>query len=100
MAELTNLETKLGEVIGLAMAGKNPWGKPSGGSAGGGDDGSGDPEPEADKPGKSGGPKNPWLPPGASPTNAGRRSAMRRPSSPVGRTASVTRNRAKTATNS
>lgn len=57
---------QFGERIGLAMAGKNPWG---GGDKGGGDppeDGGGD-EPAA---GKGDGPRNPWLPGGG-----GRRSA-------------------------
>lgn len=55
--------------IGLAMAGKNPWGGSSGGSS---DDGDGSDRPEGDKgAGKGGdrgnkpsGPRNPWLPQG------------------------------------
>ena len=50
--------------IGLAMAGrKSPWGSKSDGSGGkesGADDGG------SDKPGKSGGPRNPWVPGGGS----------------------------------
>ena len=61
---------QFGERIGLAMAGKNPWGGgDKGGGDGGGDppdDGAGD-EPAA---GKGDGPRNPWLPGGG-----GRRSA-------------------------
>ncbi|RZV33914.1 MAG: protease modulator HflK [Sphingomonadaceae bacterium] len=59
--------------IGLAMAGKSPWGGSSGnegnGSGGGdsGDDGGSDD--------KSGGPRNPWLPPGAGGKDRSRRSA-------------------------
>jgi modulator of FtsH protease HflK len=62
-----------GRTIALAMAGKNPWGKsPEGGS----DGGDGGEEPRADKPAKSGGPKNPWLPPGSGSAGKGpRRSA-------------------------
>ena len=45
----------------LAMAGKSPWGgKGSGGSGGDSDGGGGD----DGSPGKSTGPRNPWLPPG------------------------------------
>lgn len=61
---------QFGERIGLAMAGKNPWG---GGDKGGGD-GGGDPPDDGggDEPaaGKGDGPRNPWLPGGG-----GRRSA-------------------------
>ncbi len=61
---------QFGERIGLAMAGKNPWG---GGDKGGGD-GGGDPPEDGggDEPaaGKGDGPRNPWLPGGG-----GRRSA-------------------------
>ncbi|GMM93605.1 protease modulator HflK [Qipengyuania sp. MTN3-11] len=53
-----------GRKIGLAMAGRNPWGRPSGGDGESGGD-SGDDAPKADKPSKSGGPRNPWLPPGS-----------------------------------
>jgi membrane protease subunit HflK len=60
----------MGRRIGLAMAGKSPWGgkgksgdgEPETPAAGGSDD-----EPKADKPtGKPRGPRNPWLPPGGS----------------------------------
>ena len=65
-----------GQAIGLAMAGKNPWGKSpeGGGSDGDENDGDGD-EPRADKPSKSGGPRNPWLPPGSGGGKGPRRSA-------------------------
>lgn len=52
---------------GLAMAGKNPWGKPSGG----GDGSSGD---KSDGPNKEG-PRNPWLPGGGGSDDGKRRSA-------------------------
>ncbi|UVI39604.1 protease modulator HflK [Qipengyuania spongiae] len=64
----------------LAMAGRNPWGRPSGGggdSSSGAGDGSGDDAPKADKPSRSGGPKNPWLPPGSG--SSGTRGGPRRP---------------------
>ena len=64
-----------GQAIGLAMAGKNPWGKSSGNGGESGSDSEGD-APKADKPSKSGGPKNPWLPPSSGNTGKGpRRSA-------------------------
>lgn len=56
--------------IGLAMAGKSPWG---GGSGGDGDDSSGDGESAGgNESGGSDGPRNPWLPGGGDET---RRSA-------------------------
>ncbi|WP_252259756.1 protease modulator HflK [Erythrobacter aurantius] len=62
--------------FGLAMAGKNPWGKPSNG---GGDDSSGgDDTPTGEGSGSDGGdgPRNPWLPGGGgSQKPGGRRSA-------------------------
>jgi len=63
---------QFGERIGLAMAGKNPWG---GGDQGGSGDGGGDaPDGGGDEPdaGKGDGPRNPWLPGGG---GEGRRSA-------------------------
>jgi len=58
--------------MGLAMAGKSPWGS-GGGSSGGGDDGNGGGEGGSE----SGGPRNPWLPGGGGGDNSsdGRRSA-------------------------
>ncbi|EDL48407.1 probable integral membrane proteinase [Erythrobacter sp. SD-21] len=52
-----------GQRIGLAMAGKNPWGAGGDGSSGSGD---GD-APKGDKGSgdKGNGPRNPWLPPGS-----------------------------------
>lgn len=50
--------------IGLAMAGKSPWGgNKGGGGAGGGSDGGGDGGADGNdgSGGKSGGPRNPWL---------------------------------------
>ncbi|WP_407701506.1 protease modulator HflK [Tsuneonella amylolytica] len=60
-------------MIGLAMAGKSPWGNNSGDGTGNGTgngDGTGDatpPRPSADKPDKPKGPRNPWLPPSDEP---------------------------------
>ena len=57
----------LTNTIGLAMAGKNPWGTNKG-DGGGGDSGSGGAEPSGsgDKSGgKPEGPRNPWLPSGS-----------------------------------
>ena len=58
--------------MGLAMAGKSPWGS-GGGSSSGGDDGNGGGEGGSE----SGGPRNPWLPGGGGGDNSsdGRRSA-------------------------
>ena len=53
----------IGRSIGWAMAGKNPWGKPSrgdDGAKGGASPGDGTPGPSADG---GNGPRNPWLPP-------------------------------------
>ena len=52
--------------IGLAMAGKrNPWGKPGGNGGNGGNNGDGGDAPSSDGDGgRSGGPRNPWLPGG------------------------------------
>ncbi len=67
------MDTKdgLGRVIGLAMAGKSPWGsKPGGGKGSGNEPGDAEPgppeEPAADKPTRKG-PRNPWLPPSDEP---------------------------------
>ena len=49
--------------MGLAMAGKNPWGGTSGGSSDGGSDGGSD-SGGASGSGKPKGPRNPWLPGG------------------------------------
>lgn len=67
----------LGRAIGLAMAGKSPWGGKSGGGKPSGD---GAPEPDPGQPAgedgpapetpparKPGGPRNPWLPTGDEP---------------------------------
>ena len=59
--------------IGLAMAGKSPWGGSGGGKGSGGDNGGGGDEPSGTS--DSGdGPRNPWLPGGGS-SDKGRRSA-------------------------
>ena len=55
--------------IGLAMAGKSPWGGDKGGSSGGGDGGDGGSGDRSD------GPRNPWLPPGSGGKDGPRRSA-------------------------
>ncbi|MBU2340665.1 MAG: protease modulator HflK [Alphaproteobacteria bacterium] len=59
-----------GKRIGLAMAGgRNPWGKGPGKGSGDGSDGTGDAPaagPDDEPAAKPKGPKNPWLPPGAS----------------------------------
>lgn len=61
--------------IGLAMAGKrNPWGKPSGNDGKGGSDGGDKPSSDSDG-GRSGGPRNPWLPGGGTGSDKPRRSA-------------------------
>lgn len=62
---------QFGEKIGLAMAGKNPWG--GAGKSGGGDGGAEPPEGGGDEPpaDPGDGPRNPWLPGGGQ----GRRSA-------------------------
>lgn len=64
---------QFGHRIGLAMAGKNPWG---GGDKGNNGDGGGDAPDggggDAPSPGKGDGPRNPWLPGGG---GQGRRSA-------------------------
>lgn len=63
--------------LGLAMAGKNPWGSPGKGNGG---SGSGDGSGDGDSPSASGsgggsdGPRNPWLP-GGGKKDDGRRSA-------------------------
>ncbi|MGX7951526.1 FtsH protease activity modulator HflK [Tsuneonella sp. HG249] len=63
----------LGRVIGLAMAGKSPWGGKKPGDAPGPDKaGTGETpalpeEPAAEKPAKPKGPRNPWLPPSDEP---------------------------------
>ncbi|WP_284124273.1 protease modulator HflK [Parerythrobacter aestuarii] len=49
------------ERIGLAMAGKSPWGGNGGGKS---DDGNSD-DGDKGSPGNSDGPRNPWLPPGS-----------------------------------
>lgn len=59
--------------IGLAMAGKSPWGGSSGGGNGSGDDGEDTPSSESDGDKSGGGPRNPWLP--GSGGGKGRRSA-------------------------
>lgn len=66
----------IGRSIGLAMAGNNPWGKPSRG-----EDGPKGGTPSGDGPGTkptndgSTGPRNPWLPPGGGSGDQPRRSA-------------------------
>ena len=61
--------------IGLAMAGKSPWGNPGKGS-GGGSDGGDDSGGDAPQDGGPDGPRNPWLPGGGSGKKpGGRRSA-------------------------
>lgn len=52
------------EWAGLAMAGKSPWGGKGSNDSGDGSDGAGG---DGAGPGKSNGPRNPWLPPGDEP---------------------------------
>lgn len=58
--------------LGLAMAGKNPWGSPGKGN-GGSNDGGGSDDGDGPSGGDSDGPRNPWLPGGGGKSTEGKR---------------------------
>lgn len=58
--------------LGLAMAGKNPWGSPGKGN-GGSNDGGGSEDGDGPSGGDSDGPRNPWLPGGGGKSTEGKR---------------------------